>query len=182
MSRKIYLNQSLGRRQFKEVFTTLLLGTLFNKDELWIVSPWVTDFELIDNTANQWNALVPQFEPRYIRFSEVLIMLVQAGVALKMVIRRDPINSPFLAALYYQLGKHEGLSICCVDKLHTKGVISKDGLIEGSLNLTYSGVESNDEVVTLNTDPKNISESLLEFKKYTQWEKIQDVVLSKMGE
>lgn len=179
MPRKIYLNQSLGRRQFKELFSTLLLGILFNKDELWIVSPWITDFELVDNTANQWNALVPKFEPRYIRFSEVLIMLIQVGVPVKIVTREDPINLTFLTTLHYQLNDHEGLAICCVDKLHSKGVVCRDGMIEGSLNLTYSGVESNDEVVTFNTEPRTISESVLEFKKYQQWEKIHNV-LSRM--
>lgn len=165
MARQIFLNQSLGRRQFKDVLSSLLLVNFLDKDEVWIVSPWITDFDLIDNSVNQWNTLAPNFEPRIIRFSEVLISLARAGVHIYIVTRDDPINIPFLSNLKYQLsGKHE-LNVCFKQSLHTKGVLSRNAFIEGSLNLTYSGVESNDESVVLHTDPQIISNAFLEFKQ-----------------
>ena len=164
MTRQIFLNQALGRRQFKEVLGTLLLAKFLNKSELWIVSPWITDFELIDNSANQWNSLVPAFEARYIRFSEVLIALIRADVSIHVVTREDKINTHFLDNLTYQLANTQGLTICFRQDLHTKGILCKEGFIKGSLNLTYSGVESNDETVVLTTDQQNISEAILEFK------------------
>lgn len=165
MARQIFLNQALGRRQFKEVFGTLLLGNFLRKDEIWLVSPWITDFELIDNSANQWNALVPSFEARYIRLSEVLITLVRVGIPIYLVTRKDSINDPFLSNLRYQLTDRDPLHICFRQELHTKGILCKEGFIEGSLNLTYSGVEANDETVVLSTDPQSISNAFLEFKK-----------------
>lgn len=165
MARQIFLNQALGRRQFKEVFGTLLLGNFLSQNEIWLVSPWITDFDLIDNSANQWNALVPSFEARYIRFSEVLITLARAGIPIYVVTRKDSINDAFLSNLSYQLTERDPLKICLKQELHTKGMLCKDGFIEGSLNLTYSGVEANDETVVLSTDPHSISNAFLEFKR-----------------
>lgn len=170
MIRQIFLNQALGRRQFKEVFSTLLLGNFLTKDEIWLVSPWITDFELIDNTANQWNSLVPNFEARYICFSEVLITLARSGISINIVTRKDPINDPFLSNLRYQLTDQDPLYICFKQELHTKGILCKEGFIEGSLNLTYSGVEANDETVVLNTDPQSISNAFVEFKRQYQFD------------
>ncbi len=172
MSRQIFLNQALGRRQFKEVFGTLLLGNFLYKDEIWLVSPWITDFDLIDNSANQWNALVPTFEARYIRFSEVLIALARAGIAIYLVTRKDPINDSFLSNLKYQLTEREAVHFCFRQELHTKGILCKEGFIEGSLNLTYSGVESNDETMVLHTDSHNISNAFLEFKKQYEFDEV----------
>lgn len=165
MPRQIFLNQALGRRQFKDVLGTLLLAKFLNKDEVWIVSPWITDFELIDNSMNQWNTLVSNFDTRYIRFSEVLISLVRVGVHIYLVTRDDPINTPFLSNLKYQLGKSDLISICFNKNLHSKGILCRDAFIEGSLNLTYSGVEANDETVILHTDQQIISNAFLEFKQ-----------------
>lgn len=168
--RQIFINQALGRRQLKEVLSSLLLSRLFSKDELWIVSPWITDFELLDNTANQWNSLVPSFDARYLRFSEILVVLMRLGVPLNVVTRQDDINYPFLEKLKYQKTIDAKLRICFKNQLHTKGVLCKDGFINGSLNLTYSGVESNDETVIFSTDTANIAEALLEFRRQYQFE------------
>lgn len=165
MTRQIFLNQALGRRQFKEVFGTLLLSNFLSKGEIWLVSPWITDFELLDNTANQWNSLAPNFEARYIRLSEVVITLVRAGVPIYIVTRQDSINDAFLSNLRYQLTEQDPFQICFRQELHTKGMLCKEGFIEGSLNLTYSGVESNDETVVFSTNPQHISNAFLEFKK-----------------
>lgn len=165
MARQIFLNQALGRRQFKDVLGSLLLGNFLTKDEVWLVSPWITDFELIDNSVSQWNALVSNFDARYIRFSEVLISLARAGVRIYVVTRDDPINTPFLSNLKYQLAGRDLVSICFKQSLHTKGILCQEAFIEGSLNLTYSGVEANDETVVLHTDPQIISNAFLEFKQ-----------------
>jgi phosphatidylserine/phosphatidylglycerophosphate/cardiolipin synthase-like enzyme len=52
--------------------------------------------------------------------------------------------------------------------LHTKGVLTKRGLLIGSMNLTYNGLELNDEVVVFDTTLKSLAEARLNFESYIE--------------
>jgi hypothetical protein len=52
------------------------------------------------------------------------------------------------------------------DRLHTKGILTQRGLMLGSMNLTYSGLELNDEVITYDTDPQALAGARVAFANY----------------
>jgi phosphatidylserine/phosphatidylglycerophosphate/cardiolipin synthase-like enzyme len=45
-------------------------------------------------------------------------------------------------------------------------VLLKRGLLTGSMNLTYNGLELNDEMVVYDTTPKTLAEARLNFESY----------------
>lgn len=74
--RQIFLHGPLGRRQFREVLSTMLASLLINPDEIWLVSPWLSDFPLLDNRSGQWDSLEPKWGNRTVSFSELLARAV----------------------------------------------------------------------------------------------------------
>ena len=49
------------------------------------------------------------------------------------------------------------------DLLHTKGIVTSTFFLKGSMNLTFSGVNRNDETLMITNDPVMISEAIVEF-------------------
>ena len=52
--------------------------------------------------------------------------------------------------------------------LHTKGILLSRSLLIGSMNLTYNGLEMNDEWIQFSVDPDDIATTRLEFAKYAE--------------
>jgi len=152
-------------RQFKETFSNILLGLSLCPEEIWLVSPWVTDFDLLDNRSNNWSNLNPGWTGRKVRFSELLIFAVQAGCKLKLVTKNDPINKEFQSKLRNAVGASKDFSIIFSETLHTKGFLTPSIWIAGSMNFTYSGTHLNQEQVQLNISKDIILEMKLEFEQ-----------------
>jgi phosphatidylserine/phosphatidylglycerophosphate/cardiolipin synthase-like enzyme len=49
-------------------------------------------------------------------------------------------------------------------------VLLKRGLLSGSMNLTYNGLELNDEMVVYDTAAKTLAEARLNFESYVEVE------------
>jgi hypothetical protein len=65
-----------------------------------------------------------------------------------------------------EAGVDDRLEILLVERLHTKGILTATGLLSGSMNLTYSGVELNDECVVFDTCPEAVAKARLAFRQY----------------
>jgi HKD family nuclease len=59
------------------------------------------------------------------------------------------------------------LTIKMHDALHTKGILLSKSLLMGSMNLTFNGLEMNDEWIQFSIDPEDIAKTRLEFSTYT---------------
>src|SRR3954469_12000861 len=66
---------------------------------LWISSAWVSDLELIDNTARQFATLVPDWPTARVRLSGVLRALVERGSQVVVVTNLAASNEDFLARM-----------------------------------------------------------------------------------
>jgi phosphatidylserine/phosphatidylglycerophosphate/cardiolipin synthase-like enzyme len=53
-------------------------------------------------------------------------------------------------------------------QLHTKGVLTDRVLVDGSMNLTESGVALNDEAVTVSFEPDHVATARMHFELYGQ--------------
>jgi len=165
-SRVIYLTTELGRRQLRETLGSLLLSNYFQQDEIWLVSAWITDFDLIDNRSGNWSIVHPEWGARILRFSEILKDLIKTGTKIKIVTNNDPINSAFLKRLEgadRSLGP--GLAYTQSEVLHLKGLLSSHYFLMGSMNFTYSGTNKKDEQVTLTNNPNILGETRLEYEE-----------------
>ena len=165
-NRQIFLHGALGFRQFKEVLSNLLMGLTLCPDEIWLVSPWVTDFQLLDNRSGDWNSIQPEWGARFVHMSELLVLAVNSGCKLNLVTKSSEINDNFLKKLTDNIENSENVNLVVSDQLHTKGLLCSSFFLAGSLNFTYSGTSKNEECIKLDTNTKSISEAKLEFEHH----------------
>ena len=163
--RSIFLHGALGRRQFKEVLGALLTGLIVVPKPLWLVSPWVSDFNLLDNQSGQWDMVQPAWGLRVVTFGQLLIDCVEAGCGLTIVTKDEAANSSFLKRLDDALGNRPEYRVVHSEKLHSKGLLTSDWYLSGSMNFTFSGANRNDEQLQLTTNASVISETKFEFEK-----------------
>jgi hypothetical protein len=129
-------------------FALLLAGE--NRDKpLYLCSPYLSDFAVLDNSFGQYRALFsesPELAERAtLRLSEVL-----SGISKKMPVRVVTIRHPSSKAFLERLGGADlgDLTIrIATDAYHEKGLLCDEFYIEGSMNFTYSGVFIRDEKV-----------------------------------
>lgn len=136
---------------------------------LWIVSPWITDIEVIDNSTLSFDDLSDTWGPRNVRLSEVLLARARCGLALVIATRlADHHNTRFLQDIRAVFGEAElddepHLVITDDDVLHEKGIAGDTFYLSGSMNLTYTGVHIGSELVSLDLDPVEVARARRSF-------------------
>ncbi|MBF0097672.1 MAG: PLD-like domain protein [Magnetococcales bacterium] len=173
--RRIFKSVGTSRNVVNELITLMFLAELVDPGpEVWIVSPWISDVPLLDNRAGSFNAVNPGWGRREIRLSDVAVQLMLGGNRLIIVTRPDEHNKIFLHRLEDAVAETDlttALEVIVRDKLHTKGILTRRGLLLGSMNLTYNGLELNDEVVEYDIDPANLADARLAFGGYRDGKK-----------
>ena len=89
------------------------------------------------------------------------------GSPLVIATSFDAHNDPLIDALREaaeEAGLTDKLTIVRRQHLHTKGVLLKRGLLTGSMDPTYNGLELNDEMVVYDTTPKPLAEARLNLR------------------
>src|SRR5690606_33917369 len=80
--RQIFVHGVYAERQLRNTLSNLLVGLILNPDVVWLVSPWVSDFDLLDNRTSDWNSVNPAWGARYVQFSELLAAATDTGSRL----------------------------------------------------------------------------------------------------
>lgn len=164
--RSILTAPGTGRGEIREIIETILIAELVAPSEsLWLVSPWITDLEILDNRAGQFSSLVPNWEPRRILLSEVFAALALRS-RVHVIARPVDHNQPFLRKMRDLAEAFEGdrrPHIATSETLHLKGLLGQDYYLSGSMNLTYGGLETNDEGITLVRDFETAAKMRLHF-------------------
>lgn len=158
-------------RSLPEIVQALLAADLLDPPRhLWIVSPWVTDVPVLDNSAGGFAILAPDWDHAPIRLSLVLARLLACGTTVRLAVRGDGLSDAFVAALRRQtsVSAADSLGVYYADTLHEKGLLSDHYYLRGSFNLTHSGLNSNEEAATLHTAPAEIAEAQMAFVQ--RWE------------
>lgn len=164
--RAIFAHGALGRRQFKEVLSSLLAGLTVSPQTIWLVSPWVSDFDLLDNQSDDWGMLQPAWGLRIVRFSEMLVECIESGCSLNLVTKDEDGNHAFLKRISENITSSDRYRYGFSNELHSKGLLTSSWYLSGSMNFTFSGANLNDEQLHLHTKPSVISETMLEFEQY----------------
>ena len=72
----------------QDVLQSLLLAELVHPStELWLLSAWITDVEVVDNSARAFAGVRPDWSKGRIRLSSVLEALVGRGGRVAVVLR-----------------------------------------------------------------------------------------------
>ncbi len=145
-------------------------------DELWLVSPWLSNVEVLDNRTFGFRHLDPGWPRASIRLATVLATLAVRGTLVHVVTRPsrslartpDPTERTVTAFLEALTGQAPGDRLHVVRSMdekseHRKGLLSKHVLVDGSMNWTHFGVQVNGEQVTLKFDGGEIAQAYLTF-------------------
>ena len=167
-NRSTFTTQSTSRAAIREMLEGIFVAELLMPSEsVWLVSPWISDIDILDNRCGQFSSLVPTWGLRRIRLSEVFAQIVTQSCVFN-VARPDPHNDAFLRKmddLSRASDDSEKLNVTIRDTLHLKGLLGQDYYLSGSMNLTYNGVEVNHEGVTLDRRPEAIAEARIHFQE-----------------
>lgn len=170
--RRIFKTQSTGVATISELLQAMFVAELLSPgEEIWIVSPWISNVVVVDNRSGSYDSLNPEWGRREIRLCDVLVMLMNHGASVHVVTRRDSSNDAFrtkMTDLAKEVGLDEQYFEHIHSQLHTKGILLTRCLLMGSMNLTYNGMVINDEWVEFSLDRQDIARTRLEFARYKE--------------
>jgi len=152
-------------RAIRDLLQSLFVCELVRPSQpLWLFFAWVTDIEVVDNSARQFSALCPDWPAAPIRLSTVLDGLLTRGGSVNVVLRQDPHNHAFVARLQGLRQRHGTASVkwCIRPEFHEKGMLGDGYVLTGSMNLTVSGLTVNDEHIILRCDPAMVAQRRIE--------------------
>jgi hypothetical protein len=158
----------------RDLLQSLLVAeTLKPSDPLWILSGWISDIPVIDNSARQFSAIDPDWPVGEVCFSHVFSTLLARGGRIVLILRDDDQNHRFLGKLQklkemYKKSLLWNLS----EHAHEKGIVGHDFDISGSMNFTFRGIEVNGEHLIYRTDPDAISGRRIILQN--QWRELLD--------
>lgn len=162
-----HIHSHLSSRQVPELLQSLFVAELLSPSQcLWIISPWISDIPIIDNTANFFLCLNPLWGRKAVPFSEVLSTLAEQGTTIHIATRPDSHNQRFQDKLNHQItGKEVGVQCHIQEELHSKGILGDHFYLAGSMNFTFNGITLNEESLTYEIDSNIIAEQQLIFQK-----------------
>lgn len=129
---------------------------------LWIASGWVSDIDILDNTARQVSSLYPDWPARNIKLSSVLAAIAEKGGQIALVLRDEEHNYAFIGKFEEIRSIHHGtLHLIVEPDFHEKGIVGDDYLLSGSMNFTHRGIQVNDEHLVYRCDPASVQERRL---------------------
>ena len=133
-------------------------------EEIWLISPWISDVRVLENSARAFDDLLLDPATRGYRLSEILTMLAARGSRLRVVTRNDEHNDTFVSQLERGCASFD-LRVIRHDDLHEKTMCGEDWVISGSMNFTYNGLLRNDEATTFTWDVPTAASARLEFRQ-----------------
>jgi hypothetical protein len=142
------------------------------KRPAYFSSPWISDFVLFENRFREYGALFPDMaDQAEIRFSDYLIRLT-TRLPVRIITTRSETSEAFLKSLELR----HALKIphrFAEDEYHEKGILAPSFYIEGSMNITYSGVYVRGEKITYHSTwgaqgANKIAAAYLEYNR--RWE------------
>ena len=163
-----HIHTRFGPRHVSQLLQTIFAAELIAPSRcLWIVSPWISDVPILDNSANAFSTLAGDWPRGRIRLSAVLGLLLRRGATVRVAARPIEHNSDFLAQLRLQAAEAGNrLRIVETETLHEKGILGDGFYLSGSMNITYNGLTFNDEVLHFFTDAGTVATNR---QFYTQW-------------
>lgn len=170
VTRSIFRSSIHCRSEIRELLEGIFVRELLSPSpEFFIVSPWVSDIAVIDNRANAYTDILPQSGPREVRLGEVLRVMLRSGANVCLAIRPDRHNDKLIDTLVSRAQADrtdEQLTIASEKDLHEKGICGADYYLNGSMNLTYNGIEVLEESVKYVTDPSEVSRVQVTYQEH----------------
>ena len=146
-------------RAIRDLLQSLLAAeALAPSDPLWLLSAWISDIPAVDNCAGRFASLDAGWPLGAVSLSAALGTILASGGTLAAVLRDAGHNRAFLERLRMLGQSHPGkVKVALATDFHEKGIVGSDYDLSGSMNLTHSGVEVNDEHLIFRTDAATVA-------------------------
>lgn len=167
LSRTVRTGERAGVRVDTILTAVLLRELLAPSDDLWLVSPWITDVEVLDNSRGSYDAIFGDVPPGTCRFSETLARICAAGARVHVVTRPDPHNDDFIRRLHSEAPEGRATVVRAPD-VHEKTLCGDDWLFSGSMNFTVRGMAVNEESITYKVGGPDAAQARLDLTQ--RWE------------
>lgn len=164
-----HIVKSAGRASVDvaEALANLLIAEILDPGaEFYLVSAWITDVPVIDNSAGTLSMLDTEWEERWLYLSEILVSLMKQGVTVRVKTNEDPHNRAFLDRLQSRAtaaGVCERFRVRSDPNAHSKGILGGTFALHGSMNLTYKGLREREETVEIDISTEGVATLRLEF-------------------
>src|SRR5271166_7074015 len=156
------------------------LGTLLlhpgDDEPAYFSSPWMSDFPLFQNHFGQFAGLFPErANDPLVTFAEYMVLLSRRRPVRVITVREHRVSARFSGHPRFNRG--ERLCVRYADPAyHEKGILSPLFYVEGSMNLTYSGVYVREEKIVFHTPGDDVgraklARARLEFDRF--WESLR---------
>ncbi|GAF48277.1 phospholipase D-like domain-containing protein DpdK [Rhodococcus wratislaviensis] len=147
-----------------DVVQSLFVSEILSPSEdVWLLSPWISDIPVIDNRAGAFTGMFPGMTVRTILLTDALIELAKRGSHVHVVVRPDPRNTKVADKLEAAVEAIEGIDVLEKKNLHEKALLTSRFHLHGSMNFTHYGREVNEEALVLETGTDNISRANLDY-------------------
>lgn len=169
--RQVFKGRARSEREIENLLQSIFAAELLAPSEvLWIVSPWISDVGVLDNTTGAFAGLEPTWGPRRITLVEALGALMRRGGGVVVATRTDDHNLRFvrrLEAAAESAGLRDRLHVVLDERerLHEKGLVGDDFFLSGSMNFTYNGIRLHDEAVRFELDDEIVAGARLNFRQ-----------------
>lgn len=167
-SRLIHRTVDRPNRTIGQLLELLALSEVTAPGQRFLaVSPWITDFPMIDNRSGTASALESSWPAARLTFSAFLRTLLRRGVQVSVASSHDKTAADFLQRLE-SMAVNDGSDNLLRTRMigdedhrkldHGKALVAETWALYGSMNLTYRGVEMNGELVTVTSDQETIAQ------------------------
>jgi PLD-like domain len=167
LSRQIFKNAGRASIDVAEALGNLLVAEILDPgNEFYVVSAWISDVPVLDNSAGAFSMLDPEWEERWLYLSEVLVTLMKRNVLVRVKTNEDPHNRAFVERLESRAataGTAEQCQVRSRADAHSKGIAGGTFALRGSMNLTYNGLREREETVEIDVDTEAVATLRLEF-------------------
>ncbi|MFF2351866.1 phospholipase D-like domain-containing protein DpdK [Kitasatospora sp. NPDC058115] len=156
-------------RLLNDLLQNLLVSELIAPSaRFWVLSPWISDIAVIDNSSGQFKSVLPALPIRPIRLTEVLVELSRRGSDVRVVVRNDARNTMVVERLTNLAPAGPRPTVRVERVVHDKGMVSERFHVHGSMNFTFFGQRVNQEGVTVVSDPDQIARAQVTYQNRYQ--------------
>jgi phosphatidylserine/phosphatidylglycerophosphate/cardiolipin synthase-like enzyme len=163
LSRTVRTGARMGLRADSILATALLSELVFPGDSLWVVSSWITDVAVLDNSQGAFDSVLGDNPPTTGRLSQVLALIAAAGAHLHVVTRPGTHNEIFIRRLRAAVTDSGHLRVVLDPTVHEKTICGREWLFTGSMNFTVNGLGTNEESVTYRVSGPEAAQAQLDF-------------------
>ncbi|MGW0927598.1 phospholipase D-like domain-containing protein DpdK [Streptomyces sp. NPDC002644] len=164
LRRTLRTNARSALRADSLIRTALLAQLAAPGSEVWLVSAWISDVDLVDNADGSFDYLLGENPPLRCRLSDLLLLLAKNGNAVRVVTQDVPANAVFLERLSLAGNEDTDLRVFLDEDIHEKTLVGHGWMFTGSMNFTRNGLARNKEQITYILDEQAAAQAVMDFQ------------------